>query len=58
MLVGFTGTFGTFYDDPANAYTQVVVEDPQPWPVRRSPRLLALRATLGDAGGPAVRGIA
>jgi hypothetical protein len=29
VLVGFTGTFGTFYDDPANAYTQVVVEDPQ-----------------------------
>jgi nicotinate phosphoribosyltransferase len=34
------------------------VEDPQPWPVRRSPRLLALRASLGDLGGPAVRGIA
>jgi nicotinate phosphoribosyltransferase len=34
------------------------VDDPQPWPVRRSPRLLALRASLGDVGGPAVRGIA
>jgi nicotinate phosphoribosyltransferase len=31
------------------------IDDPQPWPVRRSPRLLALRATLGDDGG-AVRG--
>ena len=29
LLVGFTGTFGTFYDDPSNAFTQVVVEDPQ-----------------------------
>jgi len=29
LLVGFTGTFGTFYDDPNNAFTQVVVEDPQ-----------------------------
>ena len=29
VLVGFTGTFGTFYDDPVNAYTQLVVEDPQ-----------------------------
>jgi len=29
LLVGFTGTFGTFYDDPANAFTQVHVMDPQ-----------------------------
>lgn len=29
VLIGFTGMFGTFYDDPANAITQVVVEDPQ-----------------------------
>jgi len=28
-LIGFTGTFGTFYDDPANQIAQVVVEDPQ-----------------------------
>jgi len=34
VLVGFTGTFGTFYDDPANAYTQVIVEDPQRGDVR------------------------
>jgi hypothetical protein len=32
------------------------IEDPQPWPVWRSPRLLALRASLGDDGGPAVQG--
>jgi hypothetical protein len=29
LLVGFTGYFGTFYDDPANAFTQVIVQDPQ-----------------------------
>ena len=29
VLIGFTGAFGTFYDDPINAFTQVVVEDPQ-----------------------------
>jgi hypothetical protein len=29
VLIGFTGTFGTFYDDPANAFSQVVVMDPQ-----------------------------
>ena len=29
VLVGFTGTFGTYYDDPSNTFTQVVVEDPQ-----------------------------
>ncbi len=29
LLIGFTGTFGTFYDDPANTITQVVVQDPQ-----------------------------
>ncbi len=29
LLVGFTGAFGTYYDDPINAFTQVVVEDPQ-----------------------------
>ena len=32
------------------------IDDPQAWPVRRSPRLLALRASLGDGGGDAVRG--
>lgn len=34
VLVGFTGSFGTFYDDPINAYTQVLVEDPQRGDVR------------------------
>jgi hypothetical protein len=29
ILVGFTGTFGTYYDDPVNTFTQVIVEDPQ-----------------------------
>jgi len=29
VLVGFTGAFGTYYDDPINAFTQVIVEDPQ-----------------------------
>jgi hypothetical protein len=29
LLIGFTGAFGTFYDDPANKIDQVVVEDPQ-----------------------------
>ena len=29
VLVGFTGYMGTFYDDPANKITEVVVEDPQ-----------------------------
>ncbi len=29
LLVGFTGAFGTFYDDPVNAFTQLVVMDPQ-----------------------------
>ena len=29
VLIGFVGTFGTYYDDPANRITQVVVEDPQ-----------------------------
>lgn len=29
VLVGFTGAFGTFYDDPVNAITQVHVMDPQ-----------------------------
>ena len=29
VLVGFTGTFGTYYDDPVNAFTEVIVEDPQ-----------------------------
>jgi len=29
VLIGFTGVFGTFYDDPANTITQVIVEDPQ-----------------------------
>jgi nicotinate phosphoribosyltransferase len=29
------------------------IDDPQPWPVRRSPRLLALRASLEDGEGMA-----
>jgi hypothetical protein len=29
VLIGFTGAFGTFYDDPINKIDQVVVEDPQ-----------------------------
>jgi len=29
LLIGFTGTFGTFYGDPANAWSGVVVQDPQ-----------------------------
>ncbi len=29
LVVGFTGTIGTFYDDPANAITHVHVQDPQ-----------------------------
>jgi len=29
LVVGFTGAFGTFYDDPANAFTQVLIEDAQ-----------------------------
>jgi nicotinate phosphoribosyltransferase len=32
------------------------IDDPQPWPVRRSPRLLALRASLGDDGHGAAQG--
>jgi hypothetical protein len=29
VLIGFVGTFGTYYDDPANQVAQVVVQDPQ-----------------------------
>lgn len=29
LVVGFTGVFGTFYDDPANKFTQVLIEDAQ-----------------------------
>jgi hypothetical protein len=29
LVVGFTGVFGTYYDDPANAFTQVLIEDAQ-----------------------------
>ncbi|HEU5288254.1 MAG TPA: hypothetical protein VFV20_07620, partial [Candidatus Limnocylindria bacterium] len=29
LLVGFTGAFGTYYDDPVNSFTQIVVMDPQ-----------------------------
>ena len=29
LVVGFTGTFGTYYDDPINAFTQVLIEDAQ-----------------------------
>ena len=34
VLIGFTGTFGTFYDDPVNAYTQVIALDPQRGDIR------------------------
>lgn len=29
ILIGFTGTFGTYYDDPVNTFSQVIVQDPQ-----------------------------
>ncbi len=29
LLIGFTGAFGTWYDDPGNTITQVIVQDPQ-----------------------------
>ena len=29
MLVGFQGAYGTYYDDPANKVSGVIVEDPQ-----------------------------
>jgi hypothetical protein len=29
VLIGFTGAFGTWYADPGNRFTEVVVEDPQ-----------------------------
>jgi hypothetical protein len=29
VLTGFQGLYGTYYDDPANKITAVVVEDPQ-----------------------------
>src|SRR5438874_5333849 len=29
VLIGFQGTYGTYYDDPANRISGVVVEDPQ-----------------------------
>ena len=29
LLVGFSGTFGTFYDDPVNQVGGVIVQDPQ-----------------------------
>jgi hypothetical protein len=29
LLIGFTGAFGTWYDDPGNRISQVVVQDPQ-----------------------------
>lgn len=29
LLIGYRGTFGTYYDDPANAIAGVVVQDPQ-----------------------------
>lgn len=34
VLVGFTGHVGTYYDDPANRITEVIVEDPQRGDVR------------------------
>jgi hypothetical protein len=29
LLIGFTGAFGTWYDDPGNRISQVIVQDPQ-----------------------------
>ena len=29
VLIGFQGTYGTYYDDPVNKTTAVIVEDPQ-----------------------------
>jgi hypothetical protein len=29
LLIGFTGAFGTWYEDPGNRISQVVVQDPQ-----------------------------
>ncbi|HUG06555.1 MAG TPA: hypothetical protein VMQ78_08440 [Candidatus Limnocylindria bacterium] len=29
LLIGFTGVFGTYYDDPANTISQMIVLDPQ-----------------------------
>jgi hypothetical protein len=29
LLIGFTGAFGTWYADPGNTITQVIVQDPQ-----------------------------
>ena len=29
VLIGFTGAFGTWYADPGNRFTEVLVEDPQ-----------------------------
>ena len=29
VLIGFTGAFGTWYDDPGNMISQVIVQDPQ-----------------------------
>jgi hypothetical protein len=29
LLIGFTGAFGTWYADPGNRFTEVLVEDPQ-----------------------------
>lgn len=29
LLIGFTGAFGTWYDDPGNTITQMIVQDPQ-----------------------------
>ena len=34
LLIGFRGAFGTFYDDPVNQVTGVVVQDPQRGDVR------------------------
>jgi hypothetical protein len=35
LLIGFQGNYGTFYDDPANAITGVIVQDPQRGDVER-----------------------
>ncbi|HEV8536438.1 MAG TPA: hypothetical protein VGR87_12110 [Candidatus Limnocylindria bacterium] len=35
VLIGFQGTYGTFYDDPANRITGVIVQDPQRGDIER-----------------------
>jgi hypothetical protein len=35
LVIGFQGTYGTYYDDPANKVTGMVVQDPQRGDMRR-----------------------